>query len=82
MDGKQALTFVKARLHKGLPMYRLMMVDFCMPEMDGPTFTRHVRKTISKHQAKTRGSENSSLVQPHICCCTGYMDSSFKETAL
>ena len=69
-------------MHKGLPMYKLIMVDFCMPEMDGPTLTRYVRKTISKYQAKTRGSEGLSLTQPYICCCTAYMEPSFKETAL
>jgi len=33
-------------------MYKLLLVDFAMPNMDGPTLARSVRQAVSKKMAK------------------------------
>ncbi len=49
MNGLQALSYVKARLDQGLPLYKLILMDYSMPEMDGPTATKKIRSLVEKH---------------------------------
>ena len=52
-------------------MYKLVLLDYAMPEMDGP----QVSKTIQR-LANERGEK-----PPMICCFTAYAENSFKNTA-
>ena len=44
MSGDEALNMIKARVKQKQTMYKLLFVDYSMPEMDGPTFTRELTK--------------------------------------
>ena len=54
-------------------MYGLILMDFSMPEMDGPTCVSKVREILAEADAKIR---------PRICCVTAYKDEAFKTRAL
>ena len=41
-------------------MYELILIDFCMPQIDGPSFVQEFRSLIQKAEAR----------MPFICCCS------------
>ena len=43
LEGAKALELVINRLENGGPMYRLILLDFSMPNMDGPSVARAIR---------------------------------------
>ena len=43
-NGAEALEFVTNRLKGSRPMYRLILLDYSMPKMDGPSVSRAIRK--------------------------------------
>ena len=47
-------------------MYKIVLMDYSMPEMDGPTTATEI-KSLFKNSATL--SESSA---PYICCCTAY----------
>ena len=47
-----------------------------MPEMDGPTVAREIRRLFQESEHVTEAQI------PYICCCTAYTDVEFKKTAL
>jgi len=57
-------------------MYKVILLDYSMPEMDGPQVATEIRRMLS----------NSILAGdaqvPFICCCTAYAEASFKGRAL
>ena len=57
-------------------MYQIILLDYSMPEMDGPQVATEIRKIF----------QNSILLGeervPYICCCTAYAEASFKRQAL
>ena len=76
-SGAEALQLFEQRIQKAMsgeaPMYRVVLLDYSMPLMDGPQVARAMRtlcKDLDGHPA------------PFICCCTAYAEASFKRTAL
>ena len=53
-------------------MYKVILLDFSMPVMDGPTTAIQLRRLIA-----TNGIEE----QPYICCCSAYTEDNFIEEA-
>ena len=53
-------------------MYKVIFIDYSMPEMDGPQVATEVRQIL----------DMSGLEVPYICCCTAYAEASFKNLAL
>ena len=54
-------------------MYKVILLDYSMPEMDGPQVAIEIRRMFK---------ESILLDQshvPYICCCTAYEDASFKR---
>ena len=47
-NGQDALDSVKNRLSKGQPMYKLILLDFSMPVVDGPTGSRLIRELFNE----------------------------------
>ena len=69
-DGNQAIQLVKNRLSSETPMYKLILLDYSMPECDGPTATVEIRRLL--------GGDHTAPIQPFICCVTAYTGESFK----
>ena len=57
-------------------MYEIILLDYSMPEMDGPQVATEIRRIF----------QNSILLNedkvPYICCCKAYAEASFKRQAL
>ena len=71
MSGVKALALINERISKvkagEAEMYKLLMLDYSMPEMDGPQVATEIRKLLSE----------ANITQPIICCCTAYECSSY-----
>ena len=52
-------------------MFKLVFLDFSMPDLDGPDVARLIRATLKEQE----------IAQPFICCCSAYSDESFFEKA-
>lgn len=77
LNGEIAYNKVKDRLASGAPFYKLLVLDFSMPAMDGPTACRLSLEAIDEHNTKLKaeGAPESSLIKhPYICCVTAYCE--------
>lgn len=72
-DGNSALSSVMERAQDVFAgkqeMYKLILMDFSMPDMNGTEVTRKIRQFIS----------SSGLSQPFICCCSAYTDQAYRD---
>ena len=54
MSGAQALSLLKKRVEKVIAgeaeMYKLFLLDYSMPEMDGPQVAIEIRKLLQEHK--------------------------------
>ena len=66
-NGHEAIEMVKARCSSGQPMYKLIIMDYSMPECNGTEATTAIRKIVQNRQAIIG-------VQPLICCLTAYSE--------
>ena len=57
-------------------MYEIILLDYSMPEMDGPQVATEIRRIF---QSSILLNEDKV---PYICCCTAYAEASFKRQAL
>ena len=57
-------------------MYKIILLDYSMPEMDGPNVAAEIRFIF---QQNTLLGEDQI---PYICCCTAYTETSFKQKAI
>ena len=53
-------------------MYKVIFLDYSMPEMDGPQVASELRQIF----------DMTGIEVPYICCCTAYGEASFKKLAL
>ena len=53
-------------------MYKVILLDYSMPDMDGPQVSVKVREIIS----------STGLAEPFICCCTAYSEAVYKNRAI
>ena len=67
VNGLEAIQLVKERHDSKLakPMYKLILMDFSMPECDGPEATKQIREYLTMEKSDR---------QPMICCCTAYCE--------
>ena len=73
-DGNIAIELAKRRIHSNLPFYKLILMDYSMPECDGPTAAAAILKLLSEH----RPLDPPVL----IACVTAYTTESFRKAAL
>ena len=59
-------------------MYKVILLDYSMPSMDGPTTATHIRNLL-ENKGDIVAAE---LQRPYICCCTAYDEAGFKKIAL
>ena len=76
-SGADALQLFEQRIQKAkqgeAQMYKVVLLDYSMPLMDGPQVARAMR---------TLCGDLEGHPAPFICCCTAYAEASFKSTAL
>ena len=79
MKGTEALRLIQERLeliYRGeTTMYKVILLDYSMPEMDGPQLAVEIQKLL-----------DSSILfdnkdKPFICCCTAYYEAVFRRQA-
>ena len=77
LNGFKAIILIQSRIElfsKGkTSMYKVVLLDYSMPEMDGPQVAIEIRRMFK---------ESILLDQshvPYICCCTAYEDASYKR---
>ena len=58
-------------------MYKLILLDFSMPDIDGPEVARQVRSFL-----REQSTCEDDRLEPVICCCTAYSEASFMRQAL
>ena len=82
MSGEDALVLVKKRLKlvqaNMAPMYKVILMDYSMPVMDGPTVAAKIRELLS-NEGDIFAAEYQ---RPYICCCTAYDEAGYKKIAL
>ena len=76
--GSMALSCIEQRIDeinqgKTKVMYKVIFLDYSMPDMDGPKVATEIIKMVNK---RLRSDYRQS---PYICCCTAYTDSSYKR---
>lgn len=78
LNGKDAMMLVRERLKlvraNQAPMYKVILLDYSMPDMDGPTVATNIRKLLEDPNDIST-AENQ---RPYICCCTAYDEAGFK----
>ena len=73
-SGEEALALVNSFLEQEKPMFKLIMLDYCMPGMDGPTTSRELNKLLEV--VKYKGPK------PYICCLSAYSEDFYRKNAL
>ena len=53
-------------------MYTLLLIDYSMPGLDGPTLTIRIASFL----------EEKGIEMPFVCCCTAYAEENYQQTAL
>ena len=46
-NGKEAIEMVEQKLEQGQPSYKLIMLDFSMPQVDGPTCCLQIKDLLT-----------------------------------
>ena len=59
------------------PMFKIVLLDYSMPEMDGPTTAEEMWRLFRNSSIIT-----NEKLQPYICCCTAYVDEEYKSKAI
>ena len=75
LSGREAFEKIKERakfVRNGSDeMFKIILLDYCMPEIDGPETAKMIRKYI----------EEEGLIQPHISCCSAYNEETYVNRA-
>ena len=97
VSGAEALNLVKLRLQDirlgQAKMYELILLDYCMPGMDGLQTAEAIRTSIYEHiqvygmdgLLNSKRVDQHNIVHqqlPYICCLTAYTMQSYKEQAI
>ena len=70
-SGAKAVEHIAKLARNGRSVYKVILCDFCMPELDGPQTTVQIRDVC----------RSLNIEQPFIACITAYDNDSFKKVA-
>ncbi len=73
--GEDAVQVIKDQVNSGRPVYKLIMMDYSMPDINGPEASKRIREFLTE-----RGIPRKS--QPYICLLTAYSGKKYHENAL
>ena len=68
MSGEEALDLIKRRYKSGIPLYKLILLDYSMPGKNGPETSISICGFCTEHE----------IEKPYICCVTAYVENHFK----
>ena len=51
-NGIEAMTKIRSRFEQDKPVYKLVFLDFSMPECDGPETAKQIRGFLRDHASK------------------------------
>ena len=68
IGGLEGLAMVKQRFESQTSMYTLLLIDYSMPGLDGPSLTIKIAKFL-----KEKG-----INMPFVCCCTAYAEENYQ----
>ena len=78
MVSTNAVNIVEDRIAKVLrgtaEMFKILLIDYSMPDMDGLELVRKLRSLLEEH--------NLSDKQPIYCCCTAYNTAEHRDIAI
>ena len=63
-------------------MFKLILCDYGMTEMDGITCMKIIRKLIVQRKETQRDLNSKNVKMPYICCVTAYQEEKFAIQAL
>ena len=69
-DGNEAIERARRRIDSNSAFYKLILMDYSMPDCDGPTATAAILKLLSEH----RPLDPPVL----ICCVTAYTTDNYR----
>lgn len=72
IGGLEGLAMIKQRFESQTSMYTLLLIDYSMPSLDGPSLTVEIAKFL----------EEKGIDMPLVCCCTAYAEENYQQTAL
>ena len=88
-DGMEAYEAICKRIYYKQPMPKVMLIDYCMPRLDGPNTCKSIRNLIDMRNDEIREDADQTpdsqrdelLLQPHIYCCTAYTEQTYEKIA-
>ena len=71
-SGVKAVSHIQQLIKNGQPIYKMILCDFSMPELDGPQTSMQIHEIC----------KNAGIDCPYIACVTAYQEASFQKLAL
>ena len=72
--GQDAIVQFKVKYQRTGSNYKLILMDYSMPEMDGPEAAKEILEFVR--------TQPPAVKRPYICCFSAYQDKRFNERAL
>ena len=67
-SGVKALEHLGDLIFTRQPLYKVILIDFCMPGLDGPQTAIHIRELC----------QDAGRQVPYMACCSAYTESTFE----
>mmetsp|Transcript_34845 Transcript_34845/g.45878 ORF Transcript_34845/g.45878 Transcript_34845/m.45878 type:complete len:117 (-) Transcript_34845:106-456(-) len=71
-SGVKAVEHLSELIHAGKPISKVLLIDFCMPGLDGPSTALEIRELC----------QDAGRPVPYMACCSAYTEYTFRQIAL
>ena len=71
-QGDFAIQRIKELIERGKPIFKMMVIDYSMPEMNGPQTAAAIVQLCA----------DASIPKPYMICCTAYTEDQFRDKAI